>query len=1258
MLLINTILHPRNLYKRIKFNLSYWHTIRVIRNSGLFDVEFYLENYPDVKDDGMDPLKHYYYHGWKEGRNPSNSFNTNFYITTYPDVKNAGINPLFHFVRYGKKEKRLTQQSEILVISEIKKVYNVSKYIRSLLVSLEKLIEKIKYSFVLASFVIKRNGSLKITLKKFIKVLRKEGIKGAIIQLKKHSYYAQGSNESTEIATEKEKETKKDNTKYRSPNTILFIGHDAHLAGAQVLLLSLVKWFSEHTGVTIKIILLRNGVLFEKYNSIASTLIWEDICNLYKDKDKRNEFLRGYIGKIDLIYGNTVISPTIYDEFAYLGVPFITHVHELEKSIKLYADKATIIKMKLFTSFFIGCSKPVSENLITNHNVEKEKIATINEFIENRQITFNQTKVVLRKRLGLIEEALIVLVCGTMYWRKGVDLFVETAIYLKKKGKTNFHFYWIGENFWDFDNASKIICSWNELLDKILKNGLNDNISFLGVKENVFDYLQASDIFYLPSREDPFPLVCLEAAQCGVPVICFENAGGISDFIEKDAGFVVPFEDTQEAAEKIIFLDKHRDKLNELGTTARKKFLARHSIDIAAPGVLNLCQKIGNIAPLVSVIVPNYNYRKYLEKRLDSILNQTFKDFEIIILDDASTDGSLDIVAKYLHLPNVRLIKNSLNSGNAFKQWNKGFMEAKGEIIWFAEADDYCQTDFLEKLLPNFINTSVALSYCDSTIVDEKDSVTGNYDLYLEHLDSRHWKSSYQVTGQQEINFGLGVKNSIPNASAVLIRKSCISESIFNGTFQFKFSGDWFFYTQLIKGKLITFNSEKLNYHRKHSQTISSRFNTESSSIQLLLKEAELIHNNILENYSINFDYPKKWEFYITEQILAFYPKAEKFEFDNYYPFTIFEEKIKKAAIKGKNLVFITTNDGSSNGGSEQLWRFSAMECSKRGHNVMVVIKNWNPVPFFIKDLYNAGITVVFKEINHFNTITNFEPDLIIISIGDQDEGIDYYENCQTANIPYIIVNHLSKEPKYWPIRTDIVEQVKQGYLNAKIVLFTGKNNHKVMEKRISCTIPNAGIFYNPFDVDRNTVIPFPSIKEVLKIAIPASLVIIHKGQNLAIELFNLQKWRNRLIHLNIYGRGSDEIELKNQVRDNKMTNVTFHGHSNDILAVWKENHAIFLSSFMEGLPITLVGAMICGRVPIVTDIGAHCEVIDDNINGFIAKEPTVAALDEAFERAYQKLEIWEDIGRKSREKILSIVPEDPIDDFINKIIPLTRNNK
>ena len=1043
--------------------------------------------------------------------------------------------------------------------------------------------------------------------------------------------------------------------------SILFIGHDAQLAGAPVLLLSLIKWFAEHTGIQLKLILIQDGILLDKFKRIAPTLIWEDLINQFPDYAKRREVIAEFAGNINLIYGNTVLAPSIYDELAFLNAKYITHVHELEESIKLYIDEGAINKMHQYSDTYIACSAAVGLNIEINHNNDKKEIEIIESFIQTKDIQINMPLRQYRKKMGLIEDGLIVFGCGTMYWRKGIDLFIETAIKLKQKGFTNFHFYWIGINIWDLDPTSRRISTWKDLEHKIIVNGIKNNISFLGEKKNPTDYFISGDIFYLSSREEPFGLVGVEAAQFSIPVICFSDAGGMPVFVEKDAGFVVPFEDVNEVAKKIIYLGNNRDILNRLGETAKTKMLARHNIDIAAPQILRICQKVGQFRPVVSVIVPNYNYGKYLERRIESILNQTFRDFEIIILDDASTDNSNEIIEKYLKYPNVRFYKDIINSGNPFIQWHKGFLEAKGEFIWFAEADDYCDKNFLNTLLPGFNDSRVALAYCNSHMVDDTDQIIGDYNSYLDKLDPVHWKSSFQVSGRQEINFGLGVKNSIPNASAVVFRKNCITEEIFLETFKFKFSGDWFFYTQVIKGKDIYFRCENLNYHRKHSQTVTSKFNTEKLAIQLLLKEAELIHDNILENFAINVNYLKKWEFYLNEQILAFYPNTLKEQFDKFYPYNLIAEKIKKAIIKSetsKRLVFLTTNDGSPIGGSEELWRLAAIECKKRGQEVLLVVKKWNPEPFFIKELENIGIEIVYKEQDHFNHIQNFNPDLMVISLGDQDEGIDYYEKCKKYKIPYVIVNQLTKEPVYWPIRKDISEKVKKGYLGAQVVLFTGKNNHEVMQRRLNCTIPNAGICFNPFDVDRNINIPFPSIESGLKIAITARLLRIHKGQHLAIELFNQKKWRERPIHLNLYGEGQDEEVLKKQARDYKMTNVSFHGHTNDILAVWKENHAIMLPSFMEGLPLALVGAMICGRVPIVTDIGAHREVIDNNISGFIAAYPTVEALDDAMERAYQRFLEWEEIGGKAKEKILSIIPKDPIDDFISKIIPLTNKKQ
>ena len=93
--------------------------------------------------------------------------------------------------------------------------------------------------------------------------------------------------------------------------------------------------------------------------------------------------------------------------------------------------------------------------------------------------------------------------------------------------------------------------------------------------------------------------------------------------------------------------------------------------------------------PRVTVVTPNYNHARYLPERIDSILAQTFQDFELLILDNASTDNSREVIESYTSYQNVRAAFNAENNGSPFKQWNLGLSQAKGEYVWFAESDDY-----------------------------------------------------------------------------------------------------------------------------------------------------------------------------------------------------------------------------------------------------------------------------------------------------------------------------------------------------------------------------------------------------------------------------------------------------------------------------------------------------------------------------------------------------------------------------------------
>src|ERR1700738_3854186 len=103
--------------------------------------------------------------------------------------------------------------------------------------------------------------------------------------------------------------------------------------------------------------------------------------------------------------------------------------------------------------------------------------------------------------------------------------------------------------------------------------------------------------------------------------------------------------------------------------------------------------------PRVSVVIPNYNHARYLRQRVDSVLQQSYQDFEVILMDDCSTDDSRIVISEYANDPRIRISLNEKNSGSAFKQWNKGVGLARGEYVWIAESDDYADPHLLETLV-------------------------------------------------------------------------------------------------------------------------------------------------------------------------------------------------------------------------------------------------------------------------------------------------------------------------------------------------------------------------------------------------------------------------------------------------------------------------------------------------------------------------------------------------------------------------------
>jgi len=230
---------------------------------------------------------------------------------------------------------------------------------------------------------------------------------------------------------------------------------------------------------------------------------------------------------------------------------------------------------------------------------------------------------------------------------------------------------------------------------------------------------------------------------------------------------------------------------------------------------------------LVSVIVASYNHAEFLEERIDSLINQTYKNIEIIVIDDCSKDGSLNVLRKYETEPKFNLIVRKKNAGWASVS-NQGAKIAKGEYIIFANCDDSCESTMIEKLVESMDkNPSAGISFCRSKIVDEKGNILG--DDYLARDDRFKNKCQNDVfIPKKEMTIFLLHSCVIPNLSAALFSKKCFEKS---GGFtkDYKVCGDWDFYFRAIKQFDVAYIAMPLNKFRQHETTIRS--NTENKDM-------------------------------------------------------------------------------------------------------------------------------------------------------------------------------------------------------------------------------------------------------------------------------------------------------------------------------------------------------------------------------------------------------------------------------------------
>lgn len=588
-----------------------------------------------------------------------------------------------------------------------------------------------------------------------------------------------------------------------SGRSILLVTHDCYPHGAQFLLLHIAKQL-KLDGFNVKTLALGDGQLFDDFSRIGPIF-----QAMYAGEEEIRAFLADVKtgGTSDAIT-STVVSGSVIPLLKELGFKTLSLIHELPDVIRHLNQEYNAETIAHDADKIVFAAEKVSKSFGEFASVAAEKVLIRPQGLLRKNPYKNRKAEAHRKiceKHGLPLNTKIVLGIGYMQSRKGPDLFIEAAPHVLQKHPDT-TFIWIG----DADEETEIA-----MTKRVEELALQEQILFLDYDPDPLAYYAAASVYALTSREDPFPNVVIESVEAGVPVVAFKGATGASDYIVEHGGALAEKGSAADFAEKLCHV---LDNPGLAKTT--------NSLGSFRQYVLDLLHSLNGF-PRVSVIVPNYNYGHLITQRLDSIFQQFWPLYEVAILDDASTDNSVETIKAYLERNDfeAKVVVNKVNSGSVFHQWREGVAMCKGDLVWIAEADDLAESDFLNNLVAAFKDPEIVLAFSESKQIDEAGNLLAlNYLDYTKDISDR-WQADYTRPGVEEIADSLSVKNTISNVSSVVFRRKAVEsamEAIGDDLFSYKVAGDWLVYLHVLTKGKIHFCSKPLNWHRRHTKSVTS----------------------------------------------------------------------------------------------------------------------------------------------------------------------------------------------------------------------------------------------------------------------------------------------------------------------------------------------------------------------------------------------------------------------------------------------------
>ncbi len=609
---------------------------------------------------------------------------------------------------------------------------------------------------------------------------------------------------------------------------VLLVGHDAFAAGAQMLLLQIGRQMMQGHGMAVEFLLLGGGTLEKSYSAQAPTHVAASRPALSAAiaASARRGVTRALV--------NTSVAARVIPLLRRAGIESVLLVHELPRVMAehamlpgLRAGAAEALRV-IFPATCVQAAFPDPQAVGDRARILPQGLY--------RRVTFDaDARNRLRFALGVLDGQAMVLGAGYGDMRKGFDLFLQAARVARKQDAP-VHFCWVGAV------DSKLRAYLAPEIEQAMATG---RFHLPGFQEDMTPWLSAADAFALPSREDPYPSVALEALASGIGVAAFEGAGGISELLaDTRDGMVVAMSDVTAFAQAVMALAMPQDAA---ARAARGGIVAaRFDFDLY---VAELLAELRDQSPRVSVVVPSHNYARFLPERLESIFAQTHPVEEVIVLDDASTDDSVAVAVAVAEdwRRRIRLEVRETNGGNVFLQWRRAAEMARGTYLWIAEADDAAHPELLARLSRLLAShPDIDLAFCDSrTMNEQSETVSSSYKEYYR---------TAQVNGEPGLDRDavfpaasfvrthLAERNTILNASGVVFRTQALRDALARcadelGAWQV--AGDWRLYVDLLTHSTgsVGYLQAPLNAHRRHPASATATLRRPA-----MLAEIERVH--------------------------------------------------------------------------------------------------------------------------------------------------------------------------------------------------------------------------------------------------------------------------------------------------------------------------------------------------------------------------------------------------------------------------------